>query len=68
MSLIAGLLSEFLREIGGIQAFLIRHISRTKISNYTLTKTELLAYYLIQIATKRAIAILHLSLVTQQIG
>ena len=33
MRLIAGLLSEFLREIGVIQAFLIRYISRAKVSN-----------------------------------
>jgi hypothetical protein len=32
MSLIAGLLGEFLGKTGGIQAFLIRHISRAKIS------------------------------------
>jgi hypothetical protein len=34
MSLIAGLLSRFLRGIGGIQAFLIRYIFRAKVSYY----------------------------------
>jgi len=33
MRLIAGLLSDFLRETGGIQAFLIRY-SRAKVSIY----------------------------------
>ena len=33
MRLIAWLLTEVLREAGGIQAFLIRHISRAKVSN-----------------------------------
>jgi len=34
MRLIAGLLSEFLGKTGGIQAFLIRHISCAKVSVY----------------------------------
>ena len=34
MRLIAWLLTEILRKTGGIQAFLIRHISRAKVSLY----------------------------------
>ncbi len=36
MRLIAWLLTEILRKTGGIQAFLIRHISRAKVSNYVM--------------------------------
>jgi len=38
MRLIAGLLSDFLREAGGIQAFLIRYISRAKVSDNIFSK------------------------------
>ena len=41
MRLIAGLLAEFLRETGRIQAILIRHISRAKVSHLN----KALGYY-----------------------
>ena len=41
MRLIAWLLTEILRKTGGIQAFLIRHISPAKVSNKVIFKIDL---------------------------
>jgi hypothetical protein len=49
MSLITGLLNEFLGETGGIKAFLICHISRAKVSYIKMGIDRLITRNLINI-------------------